>query len=332
MKLATLKRGGRDGTFLVVDRSLRRSVAVPAIARTLQAALEDWERCAPALQAVYERLNAGEVSGAFDLDAEAIAAPLPRAYQWLDASAYLTHVERVRKARGATLPPELYSDPLMYQGISDCFLGAHDPVPVQDEDWGIDFEGEVAIVTDDVPMAVAADEAVRHIKLILLVNDVSLRNLIPGEIAKGFGFVHSKPASACSPVAVTPDELGAAWDGAKVHLPLRVQLNGERFGEPNAGDDMAFAFSDLIAHAAKTRRLGAGTVIGSGTVSNAERARGFSCIAERRVVEFVENGRPVTPFMRFGDRVRIEMLAADGASIFGAIDQKIVRFDPRQSN
>lgn len=332
MKLATLKSGGRDGTLIVVDRGLRRAVTVPAIARTLQAALDDWEERMTPLQAVYELLNAGDISGAFDLDPAALAAPLPRAYQWLDGSAYLSHVERVRKARGAALPPELRTDPLMYQGVSDCFLGAREPILIANEDWGIDFEGEVAIVTDDVPMGVTAQEAAAHIKLLMLVNDVSLRNLIAGELAKGFGFVHSKPASACSPVAVTPDELGAAWDGSRVHLPLRVHFNGEPFGEPNAGDDMAFDFPALIAHAAKTRRLGAGTLIGSGTVSNADRARGFSCIVERRVVEIIDGGKPVTPFMKFGDRMRIEMLAADGTSIFGAIEQEIVRFDPRASN
>ena len=328
MKLATLKSVGRDGTLIVVDRRLRRAVTLPAIARTLQAALDDWEECVTPLQAVYERLNAGDISGAFDLDPAALAAPLPRAYQWLDGSAYLSHVERVRKARGAALPPELRTDPLMYQGVSDGFLGACDPVLVADEEWGIDFEGEVAVVTDDVPMFVTAQEAATHIKLLMLVNDVSLRNLIPGELAKGFGFIHSKPASACSPVAVTPDELGAAWDGARVHLPLRVHFNGERFGEPNAGDDMAFDFPVLIAHAAKTRRLGAGTLIGSGTVSNADRARGFSCIVERRVVEIIDGGKPMTPFMKFGDRVRIEMLAPNGTSIFGAIDQTVARYQP----
>lgn len=326
MKLATLKRGGRDGTLIVVDRGLRRAVAVSAIAPTLQAALDDWEACVAPLQAVYERLNADDISGAFDLDPTALAAPLPRAYQWLDGSAYLSHVERVRKARGAALPPELRTDPLMYQGVSDCFLGAREPVPVANEDWGIDFEGEVAVVTGDVPMGVTAQQAAAHIRLLMLVNDVSLRNLIPGELAKGFGFVHSKPASSCSPVAVTPDELGAAWDGARVHLPLRVEFNGERFGEPDAGADMAFGFPELIAHAARTRRLGAGTLVGSGTVSNAERGRGFSCIVERRVVEIVERGQAATPFMRFGDRVRIEMFAADGSSIFGAIDQQIVSY------
>lgn len=326
LKLATLKRGGRDGTLIVVDRGLRRAVTVPAIASTLQAALDDWKTRATALAAAYDRLNASDMPDAFELDCTALAAPLPRAYQWLDGSAYLSHVERVRKARGASLPPELHTDPLMYQGVSDGFLGACDPVLVAEEDWGIDFEGEVAVITDDVPMGITRREATTHLKLLLLVNDVSLRNLIPGELAKGFGFVHSKPASAGSPVAVTPDELGAAWDGARVHLPLKVHVNGELFGEPNAGDDMAFDFPALTAHAAKTRHLGAGTVIGSGTVSNAERTRGFSCIVERRVVEIVEEGRPVTPFLRFGDRVRIEMLAADGASIFGAIEQEIAQY------
>jgi fumarylacetoacetate (FAA) hydrolase len=326
VKLATLRHGGRDGTLAVVDRGLRRAVTVPAIAHTLQAALDNWEARVTPLKAVYDQLNAGEVLGAFDLDQTALAAPLPRAYQWLDGSAYLSHVERVRKARGAALPPEARTDPLMYQGVSDSFLGAREPVLVASEDWGIDFEGEVAVVTGDVPMGIAAADASTCIRLLMLVNDVSLRNLIPAELAKGFGFVHSKPASACSPVAVTPDELATAWDGARVHLPLRVQFNGERFGEPDAGKDMTFGFPELIAHAAKTRRLAAGTLIGSGTVSNNDRARGYSCIVERRVVEIVDGGKPLTPFMHFGDRVRIEMLAADGTSVFGAIEQEIVQY------
>jgi fumarylacetoacetate (FAA) hydrolase len=257
------------------------------------------------------------------LDIGTLAAPFPRAYQWLDGSAYLTHVERVRKARGAELPEALRASPLMYQGGSDGFLGPRDDILVTDIDCGVDFEAEVAVVTDDVPMGTAPGEAAAHIKLLLLVNDVSLRHLIPAELAKGFGFVHGKPASAFSPVAVTPDETGDAWDGAKLHGPLLTHFNGESFGEPDAGDDMQFDFPTLIAHACKTRRLGAGTIIGSGTVSNADLSRGFSCLVERRVVEQVDMGESKTPFMREGDRIRIEMRDANGESIFGAIDQEV---------
>lgn len=323
MKLASLKSGGRDGALILVNRGLERAAPARDIAPTLQAALDDWDERAPALKAIYDLLNDGFMPGAFDLDVATLAAPLPRAHQWLDGSAYLSHVERVRKARGVELPSAFRTEPLMYRGGSDGFLGPCDPILAGSEDWGIDFEGEVAVITDDVPMGATAKEAATHIKLLMLINDVSLRNLIPAELAKGFGFVHSKPASAFSPVAVTPDELGPAWDGGKVHLPLVTHLNGMPFGAPNAGLDMAFDFPALISHAAKTRSLGAGTVIGSGTVSNADAARGVSCIVERRVIEIIERGQPTTPFMRFGDRVRIEMLDAAGRSIFGAIDQAV---------
>jgi fumarylacetoacetate (FAA) hydrolase len=252
-------------------------------------------------------------------------APLPRAYQWADGSAYVTHVELVRKARGAEMPPSFWTDPLMYQGGSDGFIGPCEPILARDEAYGIDFEAEVAVITDDVPMAVEAQAAGKHIKLLMLVNDVSLRNLIPAELAKNFGFFQSKPASAFSPVAVTPDELGDAWKDGKVHLPLTVELNGARFGAPNAGDDMTFSFPQLIAHAAKTRSLGAGSIVGSGTVSNKDHARGSCCIAERRTLEQLEGGAPKTPFMKFGDRVKIEMRDAGGKSIFGAIDQEVAR-------
>jgi fumarylacetoacetate (FAA) hydrolase len=325
MKLATLKAGGRDGTLVVADRELRRAVAVPRIARTLQAALDDWVELCPELRSIYRLLNAGEMPEAFALDIAALAAPLPRAYQWADGSAYVNHVELVRKARGATMPESFWTDPLMYQGGSDGLLGPSDPVALADEAWGIDFEAEVAVVTDDVPMGATPQQAAGHIRLVLLVNDVSLRNLIPGELAKGFGFFQSKPASAFSPVAVSPDELGPAWDGGKLHLPLVCHVNGALFGRPNAGVDMTFDFPTLIAHAARTRALGAGSIIGSGTVSNLDRSAGSCCIQERRMLETIEHGAPQTPFLRFGDRVRIEMLDESGRSIFGAIDQEIMR-------
>ena len=325
MKLASLKAPARDGTLVVVARDLSTAAPVPDAAATLQAALEDWARAAPMLDAVYGALNEGGAVGAFALDATALASPLPRAYQWLDAGAYLNHVELVRKARGAEMPPGFLTDPLMYQGGSDAFLGPTDDIEAGSEDWGIDMEGEVAVITDDVPMGIGADQAGGHIRLLMLVNDVSLRNLIPAEIAKGFGFLHAKPASAFSPVAVTPDELGGAWDGARVHLALRVDLNGEPLGRAEAGDDMQFGFPELIAHAARTRELGAGTIIGSGTVSNRDPARGCSCLAEKRTREIIARGEATTPFMAFGDRVRIEMVDGEGRSIFGAIDQMVVK-------
>ncbi len=326
MKLASL-RHGRDGMLVVVARDLKTYVAVPDIAPTFQNAIDDWAHTAPRLTGVYDRLNKNSAAGAKSFDPKACMSPLPRAYQWADGSAYVTHVELVRKARGAEMPPSFWTDPLMYQGGSDGFIGPCDPIPAQDEAWGIDFEAEVAVITDDVPMGVDAHTAEKHIKLLMLVNDVSLRNLIPAELAKNFGFFQSKPASAFSPVAVTPDELDEAWKDGKVHLPLAVDFNGTRFGAPNAGDDMTFSFPQLIAHAAKTRSLGAGTIVGSGTVSNKDHSRGSCCIAERRTLEQLEGGAPKTPFMKFGDRVRIEMLNGHGKSIFGAIDQEVVRYE-----
>jgi fumarylacetoacetate (FAA) hydrolase len=325
MKLASLKHG-RDGMLVVVSRDLSRCVAVPRIAHTLQAAMDNWAEAAPRLMRVYDLLNEGPAAGEKPFDSRDCAAPLPRAYQWADGSAYVNHVELVRKARGAEMPPSFWTDPLIYQGGSDSFLGPCDPVLVADESWGIDFEGEVAVITDDVPMRTGATHAERHIKLLMLVNDVSLRNLIPAELAKGFGFFQSKPASAFSPVAVTPDELDQAWSGGKAHLPLQVWLNGERFGAPNAGEDMTFSFPQLIAHAAKTRALCAGSIVGSGTVSNNDRSRGSACLAERRSLETIEHGAPKTPFLKFGDRVKIEMVDWDGRSIFGAIDQEVTRY------
>lgn len=323
MKLASL-RSGRDGKLIVVSRDLKRAVAADGIAATLQAALDDWEATAPRLQALSDALHEDSADGAFDLDMADLAAPLPRAYHWVDGSAYVNHVELVRKARGAEMPESFWHDPLVYQGGSDDFLGPLEDVPVPDEDYGIDMEAETAVITDDVPMGTGADEAAGHIRLLMLVNDVSLRNLIPGELAKGFGFYQSKPSTAFSPVAVTPDELGEAWQDGTFNLPLVTTLNDEEFGRPECGVDMTFNFLQLIEHVTKTRRLGAGTIIGSGTISNYDRSRGSSCIAERRMLETIEDGAPKTPFLRFGDRVRIEMFDADGNSIFGAIDQTIV--------
>ncbi|HWT14142.1 MAG TPA: fumarylacetoacetate hydrolase family protein [Patescibacteria group bacterium] len=323
MKLASLKQGGRDGTLIVVNRDLSRAVVADGIARTLQQALEDWHNTAPRLNALSEDLNAGRAANAFDLDMNALAAPLPRAFEFVDGSAYLPHVARVRKARGAEVPASFYTDPLMYQATSAGFLGPRDPVVVPSEAYGIDLEAEVIVVTDDVPMAVTAEEAAGHIQLIGLINDVSLRNLIPDELAKGFGFLQSKPRSGLSPVFVTPDELGDAWIDSKVHLALTTHVNGAWFGAPEAGIDMQFNFAQLIAHAAKTRPLSAGTIVGSGTVANEDTRLGASCFAEQRTVETLRDGKPSTPFMKFGDVVRIEMLDRAGHSIFGAIEQRM---------
>jgi fumarylacetoacetate (FAA) hydrolase len=335
MKLATLKDGTRDGRLLVVSTDLTRAVEAGAIAATLQAALDDWSRVAPSLANVYAELNAGVARHAGPFDPARCASPLPRAYQWADGSAYVNHVELVRRARGAEMPQSFWTDPLMYQGGSDSFIGPCDDAPFGDEAWGIDFEGEVAAITGDVPAGTGVEAAGGHIRLLLLVNDWSLRNLIPGELAKGFGFVQSKPATSFSPVAVTPDELGAAWADGRVHLPLRAHLNGELFGRPDAGVDMTFSLPQLVAHLARTRDIEAGSIVGSGTVSNKEGGgpgrpareggAGYACIAEQRTIETILTGKPATPFMRFGDRVRIEMLDARGQSVFGAIDQRVVR-------
>jgi len=336
MKLATLKRGGRDGTLVVVDRTLTRCRAVPEVARTLQAALDDWESVAPRLRQAYEALNSGAFADPEPFDPAACHSPLPRAYQWADGSAYVNHVELVRRSRGAELPPEFWSDPLMYQGGSDSFVGPRDPVWALDEAWGIDLEAEVAVITGDVRMGATPAEAGKAIRLLMLVNDVSLRNLIPGELAKGFGFLHSKPATAFSPVAVTPDELGDDWRDGKVHRPLTVHVNGALFGRPDAGTDMVFNFPQLIAHLAKTREVEAGSIVGSGTVSNkqgglhgssiANGGVGYCCLAEVRMYETIETGKPQTAFLKFGDTVRIEMPGRDGVSLFGAIDQRVERY------
>ncbi len=325
MKLGSLKEGGRDGTLVVVSRDLARAVRATGIAPTLQRALEDWSNLAPRLAALSDALNDGSADGVFDVDLAQFAAPLPRAYEFVDGSAYLPHVERVRRARGAEVPESFYTDPLMYQATSAGFYGPCDPVRVVSEDQGIDLEAEIVVITDDVPMAVTPEAAAERIQLIGLVNDVSLRNLIPGELAKGFGFLQSKPRSALSPVFVTPDELGDAWRDSKLHLPLLTHINGAWFGAPEAGVDMQFDFAQLIAHAAKTRPLSAGTIVGSGTIANEDTSKGASCFAEKRTVETLVTGKPQTPFMSFGDSVRIEMLDRDGASIFGAIEQRIER-------
>ena len=328
MKFASLKEGGRDGTLVVVNRELTRAAPVPDIARTLQQALDNWSLAAPKLATVYRELQEGKVGIAFDFDPRLVDAPLPRSYHWADGSAYVTHVELVRRARGAELPETYWTDPLMYMGASDAFIGPCDDILVEDEDWGVDLEAEVAVITDDVPAGVSVDQAREHIKLLMLVNDVSLRNLIPAELAKQFGFYQSKPWTAFSPVAVTPDELGPAWDGEKLHLPLHAGVNGVEIGCPNAGVDMTFSFPQLIRHAAKSRSLMAGTVVGSGTVSNVGSKHGSCCIAEIRALETIAEGKPKTPFMRFGDSVQVEMFDADGHSIFGRIDQKVAPYKP----
>lgn len=340
MKLATLKNRTRDGMLVVVSRDLTHCVAVSEVAATLQQALDNWSYCQPLLETVYVELNAllGEMPGAMPFDQTRCESPLPRAYQWADGSAYVNHVELVRKARGAEMPPSFWTDPLMYQGGSDAFLGPRDEIRMASEEWGIDFEGEVAIITGDVAMGTPPQQAADSIRLLMLVNDVSLRGLIPAELGKGFGFFQSKPSSAFSPVAITPDELGPDWDGGKVTLPLLTQYNNEAFGCPNAGVDMTFEFPQLIAHAAKTRPLSAGTIIGSGTVSNkqgtdygtaiAEGGVGYSCIAEVRMIETIRDGEPATSFMRFGDKVTIRMEGRNGDDLFGTIEQRVVRYVP----
>lgn len=330
MKLATLKNGTRDGELVVVSEDLSRCISASSIAPTLQRALDDWKTTAPKLRNLYIELNAGRISNAQSFDSKQCEAPLPRAYQWADGSAYVNHVELVRKARGVEMPESFWTDPLMYQGGSDDFMGACDDIVLADTSWGIDFEAEIAVITDDVPMGVSAADARGHIRLVMLVNDVSLRYMAKNELQKGFGFFNCKPASAFSPVAVTPDALGNAWDGAKLHLPLITHRGDVLFGKPNAGIDMVFDFGQLIAHAAKTRNLSAGTIIGSGTVSNKDRTVGSSCIVEKQTLEKLDTGEVRTPFLSFGERVRIEMLDANGKSIFGAIEQTLVQYKANQ--
>lgn len=336
MKLASLKNGSRDGVLVVVSSDLTQCSTVGHIAPTLQAALDDWANVAPRLARVAESMEAGAQPIQRFHESEALS-PLPRAYQWADGSAYVNHVELVRKARNAEMPASFWEDPLMYQGGSDTFLAPRDPIVMADEAWGIDMEGEIAVIVDDVRMGASREEALNAVRLVMLVNDVSLRGLIPAELGKGFGFFQSKPSSAFSPVAVTPDELGDAWKDGKLHLPLNVDYNGEPFGRAEAGIDMTFDFGTLVAHAAKTRPLGAGAIVGSGTVSNklddgpgksiSEGGVGYSCIAEIRMIETINDGKPTTNFMKFGDTVRIEMKDKDGKSIFGAIEQVVEKYD-----
>ena len=334
MKLATYKDGSRDGQLVVVSRDLTTAHYATGIANRLQQALDDWNFISPQLQDLYDTLNHGKARHAFPFDPTLCMAPLPRAYQWADGSAYLNHVELVRAARGAELPESYFTDPLMYQGGSDDFLGAHDAIRVASEDFGIDFEAELAVVTGDVPMAATPEQGLDAIRLLMLVNDVSLRHLIPDELAKGFGFFHGKPSTAFGPVAVTPDELGEAWIEGRVHLTMQIDWNGRKVGRCDAGPDMRFHFGQLIAHAARTRRLRAGSIIGSGTVSNPgvekdgrrEWPKGYGCIAEKRAMEAIQDGAPKTDYMRFGDTVRIEMKGKDGESVFGAIEQNVSQF------
>ena len=327
MKLATLKDGSRDGKLAVVSRDLSLCLPVPQIARTLQSALDRWDECEPGLRAVYATLNQqGARSNADLFYAENCRSPLPRSYQWADGSAYVNHVELVRKSRGAEMPQEFWTDPLIYQGGSDSFLDPTGAILAGSEEWGIDLEAEVAVITGDVAMGARAPHTLEQVRLLMLVNDVSLRNLIPNELGKGFGFFQSKPSSAFSPVAVTPDELGHAWRAGKLHRQLTSKINGKLLGEPDCGTDMTFDFGVLIAHAAKTRPLCAGSIIGSGTVSNYDRSRGSSCLAEVRMLETIAQGKPKTPFLKFGDSVRIEMLDDEGHSIFGAIDQVVEKY------
>lgn len=325
MKLASYKEG-RDGRLMVVSRDLSTCVAAGNIAATMQQAFDNWAEIEPQLQTLYEQLESGSVANAVPFDQAACESPLPRAYQIVDGSAYLNHVELVRKARGAEMPPEFRHDPLMYQAVSDTILGPRDPVPVESEKSGIDFEAEVAVIVDDTPMGITPEEAGQHIKLVMIMNDVSLRALIPVELKKGFGFLNGKPPSAFSPVAVTPDELGDKWDGGKINLPLISTLNDVEVGHPNAAVEMQFDFPALIAHAAKTRPLGAGTIVGSGTVSNSEDDSGISCLAEIRMIETIESGEAKTPFMKFGDIIRIEMKDEQDQSIFGIIEQEIIPY------
>ena len=338
MKLATLKDGTRNGLLVLVSQNLQTAMPAPGY-KYLQAALDDWQHAEPLLQDAAAMLESGRIAGTLAFHAGECLSPLPRAFQWIDGSAYVNHVELVRKARGAEMPESFWTDPLMYQGGSDSFLAPTEPICMASEEFGIDLEAEVAVITDDVPMGVTPEAALDHIKLVLLVNDVSLRNLIPAELAKGFGFFQSKPSSAFSPVALTPEELGSAWHYGRLSLPLLTHINGQPLGRPNAGSDMTFHFGELIAHAAKTRALCAGTIIGSGTVSNkggdggpgkpiVEGGAGYCCLAEVRTVETLLHGRPSTPFLHFGDTVKIEMLDAGGGSLFGAIEQTVQIYNP----
>lgn len=326
MKLASIDNQTRDGQLVVVNKELTKAVKVPEIAETMQSAIDNWSEIQNKLQEIYEQLNADKLTSAFDFSSIKVMAPIPRAYHWADGSAYVTHVELVRKARNAELPRSFWTDPLMYMGASDAFIGANDDIVVENEDWGIDFESEVAVITDDVPAGTNSKDALNHIKLITIINDVSLRNLIPSELSKQFGFYQSKPWTTFAPVVVTPDELNNSWRNGKLHLPLYSTLNGKLIGSPNAGIDMTFDFGQLIAHAAKTRSLMAGTVIGSGTVANQGSPNGSSCLAEVRCLEILKDGKASTPFMSYGDRIEVEMKNNNGESIFGKIDQIVKEY------
>ena len=325
MKLATRKNQTRDGELLVVSKDNKMAVVAGSFAPTLQSVMDDWANKAPELLASYNALNAGECEDAFAIEVDELHSPLPRAYAWIDGSAYINHVVLVRKARGAEPPATLKTDPLVYQGGSDTFLGPHDDIPLADTAWGCDFESEIAVVLDDTPQGVKAEDVGQYVRLVMLCNDVSLRNLIPGELAKGFGFFTSKPSSAFSPFAVTPDELGDAWKDGRLHLPLITHLNDKKYGDPDAGPEMHFSFYDIVAHVAKSRSLSAGTIVGSGTISNEDRSRGSSCLAEKRMIEKIDTGEFVTPFMDYGDKVGIEMFNAAGESLFGRIEQTVVK-------
>ncbi len=325
MKLATRKNNTRDGELLVVSKDNQHAVLASEVAPTLQAVMDDWSEKAPQLHEIYDALNAGERSDAFAVDVDSLHSPLPRAYAWIDGSAYINHIVLVRKARGAEPPATLRTDPLVYQGGSDTFLGPRDDIPLADTAWGCDFESEVAVVMDDTPQGVKPEDVGQYVRLVMLCNDVSLRNLIPGELAKSFGFFNSKPSSAFSPFAITPDELGDAWQEGRVHLPLITHLNDEKYGDPDAGPEMHFSFYEIIAHVCKTRSLSAGTIVGSGTISNEDRSRGSSCLAEKRMIEKIETGEFITPFMNYGDKVGIEMFNAAGESLFGRIEQTVAK-------
>ena len=323
MKLGSISNNSRDGCPVLVDRCLRYMVPVKDVIDNWQLAIENWSAVSPKLEKIYEKLDKGLAKGAIPYDRSKLSAPFPRAYQWLDGSAYVTHVDLLRKARGVELPANFWVDPLMYQGGSDHFLGPCETIKIKDINWGVDFEGELAVVVDDVPLGISENKAEQHIKLIMLVNDISLRSLIPDELNKGFGFVHGKPPSAFGPLAITPDTIGQSWKDGKVHLPLLIKLNGKRVGFANAGVDMTFSFPELVAHAAKTRRLRAGTIIGSGTISNSDQQHGYSCIAEIRMIETTNEGAPHTPFLQYGDQITMEMLASDGQSLFGSLEQTV---------
>ena len=327
MKLATRKNNTRDGELLVVSRDNKRAALVGSLAPTLQSLMDDWGSKAPGIEAMYNELNAGTRTDAFDVDASTLHSPFPRAYAWVDGSAYINHIVLVRKARGAEPPETLRTDPLVYQGGSDTFLGPRDGIPLANPDWGCDFESEIAVVMDDTPQGVQPDEVEKYIRLVMICNDVSLRNLIPGELAKSFGFFVSKPSSAFGPFAITPDELGDAWKGGRLYLPLVTHLNGELYGNPDAGPEMHFSFHEIVSHICKTRSLSAGTIVGSGTISNEDRSKGSSCLAEKRMIEKIDTGAFVTPFMAYGDRVTIEMFNDNGDSLFGQINQAVVHMD-----